>query len=333
MVTCIKLVISNIPYQDTDYTGEKVKLFQKRPPIYWSRKSTFRPFLVVNDAKESRQALSKCVTKSDDMFLVHRQKSGPVKFGQLIIPVLPESILTNTKTKLRAQLRSNLNQSRNDQCFCYILGLYEKHKSTNEGAHLFIAMVCISTWIELGDIDLLDISKSSVNCFNYFFNEINSNPKVWLTTPCTREQQKVLMAMVATVSKFKTKFRVDMTVNSMINIINAGHDAIYSAFLHLLKLDKKSDDIQLTLKESPNILAAGRHTTEVVQLIQHEIPANLDVIINLKGISAFSYGGKSCVAKSSFATQLLQFLLDNQMRFNITFENPSKFQKLLLFIE
>ena len=327
-------MMSKVPYEHTDYTGSKLGLFINRPSIYWSLKSTFRPFVVVNSAEKSREALSICATKSDDMFLVHRQKKGPAKFGQLIIPVLPESILTNTKSNLRGQLRNHLNKVNREHSFFYILELYETHKKNGEGVHLFIVMVCIYVWIELDDPTLLNVSRSFVKSFNYFFSEIISCPQNWLTTACTKNQEDALMTLVSMISKTKDMFRVNMTVDSMVNVINAAHDAIYSAFLHLLKFDQNNvETIRETLKDHPNILAAGRHTTQVVQLFKYRIPANVDVVISLKGVSAFSYGEKSCVAKSRFAIELLQFMMDNQIRFEGQTKNIDMFKKLLLFIE
>jgi len=283
--------------------------------------------------KESREALSKCVTKTDDMFLAHHQNNGAVKFGQLVIPVLPESILTNSKNELRRELLSNLNQVNSEELFADILRLYEKQKRSNEGAHLFIAMVCVSIWIDVDDAELLEFSRKTVDFFKYFYDAIISDSKKWLSTPLTKEQNKILTTMVEMVSSVKTKFLVDMSVNSMINIINAGHDAIYSAYLHLLKTNQGSVSIRDALKEDPNILAAGRHTKEPLQIFQYKIPANVDVVIHLKGVSAFSYGGKSCIAKASFAVQLLDFLLRNQSRFYADENDIHMFEKLCLFIK
>ena len=118
---------------------------------------------------------------------------------------------------------------------------------------------------------------------------MNINPKKWLAATCTNDREILLMTIVDSVSKMKTQFRIGMTVSS-INIINAGHDGIYSALLEWLKFDKELDDIRLILKESQNILAAGDHTIERIKLFQYQVPGNFDVVINLKGISAFSYG-------------------------------------------
>ena len=332
IVACIKLIKSNIPYEHTNYKGDKQKLFQNQPSVYWSRKSVFRPFIVVKDEIESRYALSKCASKSDDMFLIHRQNGGPFKFGQLVIPVLPESILTNSKTNLRRELRNNLNQVNNDELFYEILRLYDKEKRSQEGLHLFIAMVCISIWINLEDQELLEISRRTVECFKYFYDSILSNSEEWLCTPCTEEQKRVLMTMVDMVSNVKTKFRLNMSVNSMINIINAGHDAIYSAYLHILKTDYEATSVREILKNNPNILAAGRRTLEPLKLLNYTIPANVDLVIHLKGVSAFSYGGKSCIAKASFAIRLLEFLLNNQSNFHVSEKDLNLFEKLLLFI-
>ena len=166
---CVQLMRSNIPYESTDYRGDKQTLFQKRPLVYWSRKSIFRPFLVMSGENISREALSKCVTKSDDMFLIHHQNNGPVKFGQLVIPVLPDSILTNSKNNLRRELRSNLNQVNSEDLFDDILRFYEKQKRSDEGAHLFVAMVCVSIWIDLDSSELLEFSRKTVDCFKYFY--------------------------------------------------------------------------------------------------------------------------------------------------------------------
>ena len=333
IIAYIKLTNSKIPYEATDYKGDKQKLFHNRPSVYWSKKSYIRPFLVVTGGAECREALSKCVTKSDDMFLIHRQYDGLVKFGQLVIPVLPESILTNSKSNLRRELRKALNQVDDNELFNEILRLYEQEKEETEGVHLLIAMICISIWIDLEDNELLGLSRKTVDCFNFFYDSIIANAKDWLSTPCTREQKRVLTTMVDMVSNVRTKFRLDMSVNSMINIINAGHDAIYSAYLHLLKTDYKSSSIRLILKEHPNILAAGRHTLEPLKLCNFTIPANVDIIIYLKGVSAFSYGGKSCIAKASFAIDLLDFLLQNRTRFFVSQKELSMFEKLLLFIK
>ena len=333
IIACINLINSKIPYVATDYKGDKQKLFHNRPSVYWSKKSYIRPFLVVTGGAECREALSKCVTKSDDMFLIHRQYDGLVKFGQLVIPVLPESILTNSKSNLRRELRKALNHVDDNELFNEILRLYEQEKEETEGVHLLIAMICISIWIDLEDNELLGLSRKTVDCFNFFYDSIIANAKDWLSTPCTREQKRVLTTMVDMVSNVRTKFRLDMSVNSMINIINAGHDAIYSAYLHLLKTDYKSSSIRLILKEHPNILAAGRHTLEPLKLSNYKIPANVDIIIYLKGVSAFSYGGKSCIAKASFAIDLLDFLLQNRTRFFVSQKELSMFEKLLLFIK
>ena len=332
IIACIKLSNSKIPYEATDYKGDKQKLFHNRPSVYWSKKSNFRPFLVVTGGAECREVLTKCVTKSDDMFLIHRQYDGPVKFGQLVIPVLPESILTNPKSDLRRELRNNLNHVDYNGLFHEILLLYEQEKEEAEGVHLLIAMICISIWIDLEDNELLELSRKTVDCFKYFYDSIISNANDWLCTPCTREQKRVLMTMVDMVSNVKTKFRLVMSVNSMINIINAGHDAIYSAYLHVLKTDYKSSSIRSILKEHPNILAAGRHTLKPLKLSNYTIPANIDIIIHLKGVSAFSYGGKSCIAKASFAIELLDFLVQNQAKFSISEKDLYMFEKLLLFI-
>ena len=333
ILTCIRLLMSSISYIKSDYTNEKTKLFGDRPPMYWSLKSPFRPFLVINGVSESREILYKCITKSEDMFLVEHQKNVPSKFGQLIIPVLPESILTQGKTELRSQLRTALNHVDRDQCFYGMLAVYEQKRMPHEDVHLFIVMVCISLWIDLDCTKLLEISRLTVQCFQYFFDNIRIDPRKWLASPCTNDEAKILLRLVNTVSRQKTKFRVDMTVDSMVNVINAGHDAIYSSFLHLLRLNVSMNDVRRVLKESPSILAAGRHTKEVMVVGQHRIPPNLDVIISLKGISAFSYGAKSCVAKSNFAVEFLTFLIVNKARFNVQFECLNKFKELLLFIE
>ena len=333
ILTCIRLLMGSIPYIKSDYTDEKTNLFGDRPPMYWSLKSPFRPFLVINGVSESREVLYKCLTKSEDMFLIQHQKNVPSKFGQLIIPVLPESILTQGKTELRSKLRNALNNVGRDQFFHNILSIYEQQRMPDEDVHLFIVMVCISLWIDLDCTKLLEISRLTIQCFQYFFDNIRTDARKWLASPCTNDEVKMLLRLVNTVSKQKTKFRVDMTVDSMVNVINAGHDAIYSSFLHLLKLNVSMNDVRRVLKESPSILAAGRHTKEVVEVGQHRIPPNLDVIISLKGISAFSYGAKSCVAKSNFAVEFLAFLIVNKARFNVQFECLKKFKELLLFIE
>ena len=123
-----------------------------------------------------------------------------------------------------------------------------------------------------------------------------------------------------------------MSTESIVNVINAGHDAIYSAFLHILQDSPKTQNIRETLTTSPNVFAAARRPKVRTPVANWHIPPKVDVVVNLKGVGAFSHGAKSCIAKDKFAISLLDFLLRHKEDFDLTNENFNATSELSLFI-
>ncbi len=139
----ISLLFSGIPYISTEYTNDKRRLFHKSlPHVYWSLKSHHLPYIVINkDEQCTRDVMKNCLTKSDDMFMSIRTKDNdPTKFGQLIIPALPESVLTDVPGSQRKRMVNHLAKLDMEKCFEYVISV-----STSVGGdmdtHLYIIMV------------------------------------------------------------------------------------------------------------------------------------------------------------------------------------------------
>ena len=108
--------------------------------------------------------MKNCLTKSDDMFMSIRIKDNdPTKFGQLIIPALPESVLTDVPGSQRKRMVNHLAKLDMEKCFEYVLSV-----STSVGedmnTHLYIIMVVLHEFMDLDEVVLVESARKVRIC-------------------------------------------------------------------------------------------------------------------------------------------------------------------------
>ena len=140
-----------------------------------------------------------------------------------------------------------------------------------------------------------------------------------MSCPCTTTDKQELKLLAEHLDSLRDSYRLKLGCNSIVNTINAAHEAIYITFSYLKRNKIPSNEIREFLLKNPSITAVGRHTKKTFQLGTYVIPARIDVIVNLCGIGPFGYGPKACIAKPRFAYELLQFMCGKKEFGNVDF--------------